>query len=470
MSIPDSIGKYSVEGVLGKGAMGLVYRAVDPLLGREVALKVITGDEVTDEMKERFRIEARAAAALAHPNIVVIFDLGEESGTPYIAMELLKGEDLRSLVTRRRDLSVEECAELMVQVCDGLSYAHERRIVHRDIKPANIHVCPDGRVKIVDFGIAKMDSTSLTKTGMVIGTPDYMSPEQIQGKAVDQRSDIFSVGVVFYELLAGDKPFSAESITSVIYNIVFKQPTPFAELQREVPAEVERIVRKAMAKDLADRYQRMGDMAADIRKWLASRGRGVLPAAAAVGGDSDATQVLTPSESAGPHAGATRQVGEAPSARAAVAGERGDRTAAMGSQPREMAGGARRSKAPLIAGVAVGLVAIVATAIVLLRGGREEVTPPVAASPVPVEILVVPWARVDRLVGLDDGGAEVAVPPEGTTPLRIDLPPGRYRADVSNPDFGSGSFDITVSGTGPVRATHVLGGFDAAAAFGEIGR
>ncbi len=461
---PQKIGKYTVSGVLGKGAMGLVYRAQDPLLGRDVAIKVITGDEVDDDMKERFRIEARAAAALDHPNIVVVYDLGEESGTPYIAMELLKGEDLRQLMRARPDLPVTECCEIIAQVCDGLAYAHQRRIIHRDIKPANVHICPDGRVKIVDFGVAKMESTSLTATGMVIGTPDYMSPEQIQGKAVDTRSDIFAVGVLFYELLARDKPFAAESITSVIYNIVFKQPRTFAEMQREVPAEIERIIRKAMAKEVSDRYQKIGDMAADIRRHLANRSPSASEPAAHA--PEEATRVLSAAEAAeSAHAvSRTLQVAEGPGQRRAAAEE--GRTLAMGSRDRS----APRRGRVIALGVAAAVMLVAAGLIAarfMSRAEEPAAAPVAAAALVPVEILVVPWARVVRLV--PDGGGPPIVPAQGLTPLRLDVAPGAYRVEIEHPSLeGPTSFPVVVSGNGPVRATHVLAGFDPEAAFAEV--
>jgi serine/threonine-protein kinase len=443
--------------------MGLVYRARDPLLHREVALKVITGTDVSEEMLERFRIEARAAASLDHPNIVVVYDLGEEGGQPYIAMELLKGRDLRQHVRAQGGVSVRDAAELISQVCDGLSYAHERRIVHRDIKPANVHICPDGRVKIVDFGVAKMESTALTKTGMVIGTPDYMSPEQIQGKGVDARSDIFSTGVVLYELLTGNKPFSAESITSVVYNIVFKEPKRFDELDLDVPPDLERIVARAMAKDLSARYQAIGEMRDDLRAFL-------MGAAVSRPGEKDqrtnggdATAVLTPEEMsqalpAAPATGQSRtvQVGESPEQRQAAAG-------VEAKAPPE------RSRTPLLAAIAaVVVLAAVGVGWKLLSGGPEE--PPagrapagvVAGPPVPIDVVVAPWARIERFERRDADGAWRPVPlTENLTPLRLSVPAGRYRMRLSHPDVATQEeveFTVAEEGGRPVR--HVLAGFD----------
>jgi len=476
-SIPQQIGKYKIVRVLGKGAMGVVYLGEDPLLKRQVAVKVIMGDEVDDEMRERFRVEARAAAALAHPNIVVVYDLGEQDGTPYIAMELLHGEDLRHLMRRRPDLPPREAVELILQVCEGLAFAHQHKIVHRDIKPANIHVCPDGRVKIVDFGVAKMESTSLTKTGMVIGTPDYMSPEQIQGKAVDTRSDIFSTGVVFYELLARQKPFSADSITSIIYNIVFKPPVRFAELHLDVPPEVERIVHMAMSKDLRDRYQSMGDMAADLRRYL-SGGATARAATEAPAAPGEATRVLTSEElqasrpASAPSTG-TLQVGESPSQRRQAEGAQDTRVAAatqVAGAPRS-ATPTTRSRGPLIGGIAAAVVLAVAlVAWLATRKGPEPAggtTSPVgAAALVPVEIVVSPWARIDRLV--QDGGGVIDMG-ERTTPLRLTLAPGTYRAELVNSELAvADQVEFKVRGPAPERVVHVLKGFDPAVAAARL--
>jgi serine/threonine-protein kinase len=476
-SIPQQIGKYKIVRVLGKGAMGVVYLGEDPLLKRQVAVKVIMGDEVDDEMRERFRVEARAAAALAHPNIVVVYDLGEQDGVPYIAMELLHGEDLRHLMRRRPDLPPREAVELILQVCEGLAFAHQHKIVHRDIKPANIHVCPDGRVKIVDFGVAKMESTSLTKTGMVIGTPDYMSPEQIQGKTVDTRSDIFSTGVVFYELLARQKPFSADSITSIIYNIVFKPPVRFAELQLDVPPEVERIVHMAMSKDLRDRYQTMGDMAADLRRYLAG-GTTTRSATEVPASPGEATRVLTSEELQASRPGAapstgTLQVGESPSQR-----RQAEDAAATGLAGATQLAGAPRSATPTTrsrgaligVGIAAAVILVTLVAWLATRAGKEpagaSAAPGTSTSLVPVEIVVSPWAKIDRLVKV--GGAVIEMG-ERNTPMRLTLAPGLYRAELVNPELAlSDQVEFQVRGPAPERVVHVLAGFDPAVAAARL--
>lgn len=465
----DKIGKYRIEGTLGKGAMGLVYRAVDTLLEREVALKVITGADISEEMLERFRIEARAAAKLDHPNIVVVYDLGEERGAPYIAMELLEGHDLRHRMRSDPPLTPREAADLLAQVCDGLAYAHARKIVHRDIKPANIHLCTDGRVKIVDFGVAKMESTALTKTGMVIGTPDYMSPEQIQGKGVDARSDIFSTGVVLYEILSGVKPFRAESITSVVYNIVFKRPASFTELSLQVPADLERIVARAMAKELTARYQDIAEMRDDLRDFLS--GREASPAAQAV--ETEATRVLGESDLAGAAetpataASGTLQVGESPDERRRAAGV----APALEPAPPPAAPEAPRRRGGL------ALVAVLAVAVLGTAGWYFLVGPgssggrggPAVSTTVGVDVVVTPWARIERLERREGNAHRPLALSESVTPLRLSVPPGDYRMTLSNPHLqATETVEFTVTGAGRQAVRHVLAGFDPLAASAEL--
>jgi serine/threonine-protein kinase len=477
---PKQIGKYEIIGVLGKGAMGLVYRGRDPLLGREVALKVITGADITDEMKERFIHEARAVARLDHPNIVVVYDLGEHEGQPYIAMELLVGEDLKDVMRRRSTLPVREAVDIVAQVCDGLAYAHERKIIHRDIKPANIHLCPDGRVKVMDFGVAKMDSTHLTKTGMVIGTPDYMSPEQIQGKAVDSRSDIFATGVVLYELLTRSKPFSADSITSVIYNVVFKEPPSFSDLELDVPVQVEQAIRKAMAKDLSERYATMGEMAADLRAWAAGQAAPERPAAAvAVDGD-DATRELSEDEIAeATRAGmpvsrdrseATQQVGESRTERRRAAGD--DATVAglpAGAATDEtgLVAAASGSKKWLIIAAAAALLAVAGFVVMKALAPAEPAV--VSEAAVSVDVVLSPWARIDRLERVDEAGSSELALQERMTPVRLSLPPGSYRMEVSNPELGlTDSIPFRVNAGPGQRVSRVLAGFDPGSALGAV--
>jgi len=251
--------------------MGVVYRGKDPFIGRTVAIKTITGNFTDNpDLLERFYREARAAGALQHPNIVTIYDMGEDNGTPYIAMELLEGDDLAHLVDKEREeggqnpLPASIKLNYMVQVCRALEYAHKRNIVHRDIKPGNIVVTHEGTVKVVDFGIARLTDTSSTSSGMLIGTIDYMSPEQIRGEKVDGRSDIWAVGVMMYEVLTYTKPFLGGNITAVMFAIVSQEPKGLRELRPDLPVEVEDIMRRIFKKEPGERYQSMEELLSEL--------------------------------------------------------------------------------------------------------------------------------------------------------------------------------------------------------------
>src|SRR5262245_14729436 len=210
--MPEKIGKYHILERVGRGGMGMIYKAHDPMLDRLVALKVISSEiEVTDELRARFYREAQACARLSHPNIVTVYDMGEDAGRLFIVMEFLEGEELRQSINQRKSMALEDKLSVMLQVCDGLHYAHLKGIVHRDVKPGNVFVLRSGQVKILDFGIAQIANTDrgLTRTGLIMGTLRYIAPEQVRGRA-DHRSDIFSVGAVFYELLSFRPPFTGE--------------------------------------------------------------------------------------------------------------------------------------------------------------------------------------------------------------------------------------------------------------------
>jgi len=273
------IGKYTVVGRIGRGGMGMVYRGWDEVLEREVAVKTLTIEGTLDEeSRRRFQIEARAAARLQHANIVTVFELGEDRGLPFIAMELLPGVDLESLVRSGEALLVEEKLEIVVQVLRGLHFAHEHGIVHRDIKPSNIRLLEDGAVKIMDFGIAKLGGTGVTKTGMMVGTVHYMSPEQIRGQTLDGRSDVFSAGVILYELLAGQRPFVGDSATAVLYKIIHDPTPPLDPAIAGLAPELQAIVERALAKDPEKRYPTAAAMAEELARVAARlRGPGAAP-------------------------------------------------------------------------------------------------------------------------------------------------------------------------------------------------
>ncbi len=259
------LGKYEIIEELGRGAMGVVYKARDPLIGRLIALKTITaGLADNQELLQRFYREAQSAGGLQHPNIVTVHDLGEENQTPYIAMEFIEGTSLEALVQKKAPITVSQKVGYIVQVCRGLGYAHQRGVVHRDIKPANIMLTAEGVVKIVDFGIARGMAASKTQSGLFIGTVAYMSPEQVRGEHVDGRSDIWSVGVMFYELLTYVRPFSADNMAAMMFNIVSQETKPLREALPQAPADLETTLQKILKKETDDRYQSMEEVLLDL--------------------------------------------------------------------------------------------------------------------------------------------------------------------------------------------------------------
>jgi len=265
---PDlrQVGRYELLERIGTGGMGIVYRGRDTVIGRPVAVKMLVSDvDTSTEARERFFREARAAGQLTHRNVITIYDFGEESGRAYIVMELLTGESLAGLLTRQDRLSLEHQIEIMTRVCEGLAFAHSRGIVHRDVKPANLFVTNDGQIKILDFGVARIASSKLTRSGLIVGTPDYMSPEQVMGGAVDARSDVFAAGAVFYELLSGRRPFAAKRVPQVLHNVVREAPVALPE--EDAPAELGAIVMKAIEKDPDRRYQHMVEMLASLTRF-----------------------------------------------------------------------------------------------------------------------------------------------------------------------------------------------------------
>ena len=261
----ETIGKYQVQKVLGRGGMGTVYEALDPFINRKVALKtMIAGLADNPELKARFLREAQAAGGLRHRNIVTVYDLGEDKGQPYIAMEFIEGTDLEKVIQSREPRTVEWKLDVLRQVCEGLSYAHKAGIVHRDIKPANVAVTREGEVKIMDFGIAHLQSSTMTKSGLVLGTVHYMAPEQIEGQKVDHRADIFSVGAIAYELIAFKRPFDGDTITAVMYKIMHDRADPKALPETEYSPGLQEIIMRALARDVRERYQSLDDMHRDL--------------------------------------------------------------------------------------------------------------------------------------------------------------------------------------------------------------
>jgi serine/threonine protein kinase len=276
---PSKLGRYEIVEEIGKGAMGVVYLARDPLIGRLVALKTFrisysVKDAELDQFRARFIREAQSAGILSHPNIVTIHDVVErgEEGLAFIAMEYVRGTNLKSVLQEPQRPTLTFASEILTQIADGLDYAHSCKVIHRDIKPANILITADNRAKITDFGIARLDTSNLTQEGQLLGTPNYMSPEQILGRDVDHRADIFSLGVVLYEMVTRHKPFQGENLTVVSHRIVYDHFTPPRQYADDLPPGTEQILAKALEKDPGRRYQRARDMADDLRRVLGSVG------------------------------------------------------------------------------------------------------------------------------------------------------------------------------------------------------
>jgi len=277
----EKIGRYQIVGELGRGAMGVVYRAVDPNIGRTVALKTMRLDVVgqeRDDMLLRFRNEAHAAGAMNHPNIVTIHDADECDGLFYIAMEHIEGDTLQSLIAANRVLPADRVVSIARQVAMGLDYAHAMKVVHRDVKPANIMITPQDVAKIMDFGISK-SVDSMTRSGQVLGTPHYMSPEQVTDHVLDGRSDLFSLGVVLYEMATGERPFAADNVTAIIYKIVNETPTPPCQLQLTLHPGLGDVITRCLEKDPEHRYQTGAQLAADLENLHSLHPVDELPAA-----------------------------------------------------------------------------------------------------------------------------------------------------------------------------------------------
>lgn len=267
--IGQMLGHYEITGKIGKGGMGIVYRAVDTLIGRDVALKTILLKEIEDPnerqfLKERLFREAKSAGILSHPNIVTVFQIGEQDGLTYIAMEFVDGPNLAELLNRPERPTIETLVSILDQSAAALDYAHSRGVVHRDIKPGNIIVRTDGVAKIADFGVAKISSQSVTRTGMTLGTPHYMSPEQFHGRTIDGRSDQYSLAVMVYEIFTGKKPFTAESITGLMYKILHEKPNPRRD-NPDLSGDTEAVLCKALSKDPDERYPTCTEFISQLR-------------------------------------------------------------------------------------------------------------------------------------------------------------------------------------------------------------
>ncbi|MEO7084574.1 MAG: serine/threonine-protein kinase [Gemmatimonadaceae bacterium] len=369
-SVSADIGKYKIVARIGEGAMGVVYRALDPVLNRPVAIKVMSDSIARDEdLRGRFLREAQAAGSLQHPNVITIYDCGEVDGHLFIAMEFVEGEDLEDVLNKPVALKLVDKIDIIIDVLGGLAFAHKRGIVHRDIKPANIRIDSEGRARIMDFGIAHLQSSAkLTRTGVMVGTPAYMAPEQIVGSAITAQTDIFSVGSVLYELLSGVRPFHADTLQGVMYKIV-SQPPP--EMNSQTPPELADVVLKAIAKEPADRYGNAIEMA---------------NALAAIRANLDQT------------AQSLRTVSLRSVIDTAIAGQK--------ALP-----AAKRNNA-MIVGIAVGSAAVILAAVIMARGKSSRTDKVPAAAPANSSVVVKTAAPAAPTTTLTAPAPVTTQPPE----------------------------------------------------------
>jgi len=383
---PEQIGKYKVLSKIGQGAMGEVFKAHDPVLDRYVAIKTIAGELSSDEMlRTRFHREAQSAARLSHPNIIKVFDFGEVAGTLYMAMELLEGTDLKQAIAQRSLASLDEKLRILEQIAEGLAFAHAHEVVHRDLKPANVHLQTGGQVKIMDFGLARLAGSEITRIGMVMGTPHYMSPEQVRGERADTRSDVFALGCVFYEMLCYRKPFDADSMHSVLFKVLQEHPRPVREMVPDLPLVLVQIVEVSLDKDPALRFQDGRDFrdALQQARQAIAQGRG----------ESSLAGLPVPGEpvpSHGPPSGGGGAEEPPRSSASAMESRRpsGGGARGGGASPRSSTAHPRsapeRSRAPLY--LAIGVLAAMALLGVAVVGARFYLAGPAPLSPAEPQI------------------------------------------------------------------------------------
>ena len=294
--VPDHLGKYEIRGELGRGAMGVVYDGWDPAIGRRVALKTVRRDQLeggeAEELLSRFKREAQAAGRVNHPGIVAVYEYGEDAGTAFIAMEFVEGRELKDVFDKDERLPIGEIVRIMTQLLEAIGHAHANGIVHRDIKPANVFLLKDGRVKVGDFGIARLESSNLTQAGSVLGTPAYMSPEQFMGQTIDGRSDLFSAGVILYQFLTGEKPFTGQ-LTTIMHKVLKEEPIAPSELNVQVPPGFDSLMKKALAKRPDERFQTAQAFISALQA-TATGGAQVDSDATLIGAGSDPEATLMP--------------------------------------------------------------------------------------------------------------------------------------------------------------------------------
>ena len=509
--------------------MGYVYRAVDPFLKRDVALKTMLKDVSEDpDLRTRFVREAQSAGGLRHPNIVTIYDLGEdEEGCPFIAMEFLTGTDLEQIIKSKIELLLSKKLDVLIQTSIGLGFAHNNGIVHRDIKPANIRLLDNGDVKIMDFGIAKISASHFTRTGMIMGTPHYMAPEQVRGEKVDRRADIFSLGVVLYELLTYRKPFSGDNPTTVLFKIIHSEAEPLTDTQFTPPEGLEEVIRHALAKNPDERYQTCEELTEDLMQVLAavqasepapppgartplpySMGRTPLPSQRrtplpTTTPPRPATEVLPKTKVAPTVVAATQTpppllTEPPPLAGATVITPQPSATQRTGptlpsyksGQPE--AAHVKPAVSPLLtpearkwlvlASIAfVGLILFSVIAIKLWQASRTPSPPPIVDSvkpgsktpekkvtPAPVP-LTNGWISLNiqpwaEIRQIKDEKGKLITPTTIMTPCKLDLPAGKYQITLANPQFKPLTLEVEIQSNSTTFIKRKMEGFDYARA------
>jgi len=371
----EKIGRYEIVEELGRGAMGSVFKARDPAVGRIVAIKTIHSAALegaqSAEYRTRFQREARASGVLAHPGIVPVFDVGEHEGAPFLVMEFVEGRTLADTMKKGERFTLDRVCEIGQQLADALGYAHRQGVVHRDIKPANIlltsrEVYGAERPRITDFGIAKLLASEITTTGQLLGTPSFMPPEQFTGAPIDGRADLFSLGVILYALATGEQPFPGETMTAVSYKVVYTEPIPPAKLNPAVPARLEAVILKCLAKSPADRYQTGEELAQDLVAMRTNAPAATLRTAAPVAsGAADVTLAAAPSAISHP---AAQTPSLAPAAQKSASAPE-TRPVAIAAKP-----AARPSRSLLV--IAVVVLVVIAVGVTFMLSHRSQPAPP----------------------------------------------------------------------------------------------